>query len=132
MTNRWLISLTLLTSLSLNTFAQDAVQLEKDQKAPFTGILITNAIGNEMRSAVIERDAFAKMNESLNKIVTSQDSIISKQNQQKTILLEQNDKLALRLGDERSMGNYERIGWFVLGIVATGAAGYAIGRIQVK
>ncbi len=127
-----LLSSLITLSLSLNTFAQDAVPLESGQKAPFTGILISNPTANELRSAVVERDGLKSINSSLNITVKLQDDIIARQNHQKTLLLDQNDKLALRLGEERSVGTWEKIGWFTLGVLATAAAGYSIGQIQTR
>jgi len=126
--NRLLISLIALSLVS-NSFAQDAVVLNTGDKAPFTGILITNSQVNDLRRAVIERDGLTSINESLKRSMALQDDIIARQLTQKGILLEQNDKLAVRLGESQSMGTWERVGFVVMGIAASGVAALAFKKI---
>lgn len=93
---------------------------------PFTGILMTSDMANDLRKAVIERDAIKLQNDSLNKIVTMQDDNFLHQQNKVGILLTQNDQLAERLNESQSMNNWEKAGLVSLGIVAAlvGAYGF--------
>jgi hypothetical protein len=120
----WLIFSIL--SISINVKAQDAVMLEAGQKAPFTGILMVPSLAQDLRKAVIERDSLVVQKESYERSLALTKTITEANEKKISILLEQNDKLALRLGEERSMGNWERLGWLSIGIIATGIAAYGI------
>ena len=109
--------------------AEDAVILQKNSPAPFTGILMDNTMVNDLRRAVIERDGLTSINESLKRSMALQDDIIARQLTQKGILLEQNDKLAVRLGESQSMGTWERAGFITIGILASGVAALAFKKI---
>ena len=121
------MKLLLISSIALNvpSRAEDAVILQKNSPAPFTGILMDNTMVNDLRKASVERDGLVNLNASLTRSMTLQDDIITRQNNQKITLLDQNDKLALRLGEERSIGTWERIGFMALGIAASGMAALA-------
>jgi hypothetical protein len=121
-------SILLILATSVNTVAQDAVKLNKDDKAPFTGILVTVEALDSLRKDVIERDGLKLINQSLNNTITLQEEIISRQNNQRVMLMDQNDKLAKSLQSERSMKSWERIGLVGLGILASGAAALAFNK----
>jgi len=55
-----------------------------------------------------------------------QENIIKSHENKVNLLVEQNDKLAKSLYSERTMTTWERVGWFVLGITATGIGAYAL------
>lgn len=122
-------SILLTLSISLNSFSQEAVKLTKDQPAPFTGILITFDDANNWRKDSVERDGLKAINESLNATIKLQDDIITRQNTQKTVLLDQNDKLAMRLGEAQSLGTWEKVGFIALGIAASGVAAIAFKKV---
>lgn len=118
------LSLLIVTSLSSN--CQDAIPIKQGETAKFTGILITSELSDDLRKAVIQRDSFQAQNESLNTIIKLQDDNFLHQQKKVTILLEQNDKLALRLGEERSVGKWEKITYFALGVAAVLAGTYVV------
>ena len=51
------------------------------------------------------------------------------QNQKVNILLEQNDKLAKSLGDARSVSTFERVAWFIGGMLVTSAAVFGASKL---
>ena len=80
----------------------------------------------DVRNRLIDLDTYTKMNESLNKSLDLYKSNEELQQNKVNLLLEQNDKLAKRLGESQSLNNWERLGLFILGIAATVGAGFAI------
>lgn len=79
-----------------------------------------------VRDRLIDLETTSKINESLNKSLELYKSNEQLQQNKINLLLEQNDKLAVRLNDSQSLNNWEKFGLFVLGIVATVGAGFAI------
>jgi len=131
MTN--LSNLLMLSVLSVSpSFAQDSVLLQAQEKAPFTGILIKPETVQELRRAVIERDGLSQEKVSYERSLELYRKSDELGQKKVDLLLTQNDKLALRLGEERSMSNWQRVGWFSLGIIATGFAGYSLGKIKTS
>ena len=108
----------------------DVVYLEKDAKTPFAGFLFSEQAGKEVKVKLIERDYFEKLNESLQKQVESYSNINLRYQEEKKILLDQNDNLAKNLGAERSMGNFERALWFAGGILTTVLVLYGVSRVK--
>lgn len=119
-------------SVSLSARAQDAVGLEKGQAAPFTGVLITYKAAQDFKNTVVERDGLEEQKASYERSIEYYRKADELQQKKLDLLLLQNDKLALRLGEERSMSTWEKIGYFSLGLLATGIAGYAIGNIKTS
>lgn len=117
------------TILTTNVHAEDVVILQKDSPAPFTGLLFTQQKANELKNGLVERDGLLKINESLNKSLTLQDNIIQKKDEGITTLLDQNDRLAKSLYNERTVSDWTRAGYFILGVIITGAAFYGAQRI---
>lgn len=126
----WKILKISLISLLISNIAlsDDPTLLNKDQAAPYQGLLFSIQKANELKNTAIERDNLLKINESLNKSLSLQDDIINRQNQKVDILLNQNDKLAKSLGDERTIGSWERYGYVLLGVIMTVGAGFAINQ----
>jgi len=105
------------------------VALEAEQKAPFSGVLLTVPKANELRRNTIELEHSKKIIESLDKSIALYAAINAKQDERIKAQLEQNDVLALRLQDSRDLSSWERIGWFTLGVVGTGLAAYGVNQI---
>lgn len=107
-----------------NGLAQDAVFIEKDKTAPFSGILFTEPKAREIRLQLLERDAFIKINESLEK------SLVAVSNNQKVMeeriqaYKTDNDSLSKELRSSQSFTSWEKLIWFGLGVVATSLAVY--------
>lgn len=120
----------LIVSIPLNSFAEPAVRLNKSDPAPYTGVLLPEDTLNLMKKDIVEGELNKQIIESYKKSID-----LYKQNdilyQQKVELYSsQNDKLAESLQSERSVSNWGRIGFFLLGVLATTAAGYAITRVK--
>lgn len=79
-----------------------------------------------VRDKLIDGDTYQKLNESLSKSIELYKSNDQLQQNKINLLLEQNNKLAVRLHDSQSLNNWERFGLFLLGIAATVGAGIAI------
>lgn len=118
-----ILTLLLITSISLPTlsFADDAIVLNKDDKAPFRGILLSPRKAAELNDTELERD-------SLLRSVTLYKSNQDLYEKRTSVLLEQNDKLATQLYSARQTSDWEKVAWFGLGAVLTGLVGYGVYR----
>lgn len=83
-----------------------------------------------VRDKLIDLETTSKINESLQKSIELYKSNDQIQQNKINLLLEQNDKLAVRLHDSQSLNNWERFGLFMLGIAATVGAGLAIKKVS--
>lgn len=106
------------------------VLLENGDKAPYQGLLFPVDEANKIRGELIEKDALVEINKSLNKSLDLYKNNELIYQQQKSILLDQNDKLAKSLYEERKITNWERIGLVVLGIGITGLAIYGVKQLR--
>jgi len=124
-----------LTSLLIFAFtiqcalANQSVELDKGQLAPFPGTLLDKETANKVKNELIEKDALVKTNESLNRSIK-----LYKDNQdilgdQKDMLIKQNIELTKTLNDARDTSDWVKVGYFVLGVVVTGAAAYGASRL---
>lgn len=84
----------------------------------------------DVRNRLIDLDAQLKINDSLNKQIDLYKGVNDIQNTNLNLVMQQNDRLAKSLNDDRAMTNYERIGYFILGVVATGVAFYGLKQIS--
>lgn len=125
-----LISIILILFTAFPAFAEEAYYLEKTKPAPYTGFLFSPEKTQEIRKTYLEHENYKLINESLKSSLDFQVNIIKQKSEQLNLSMERNTVLAKELRDERSMGDLERIGWFALGIIATGVAGYGISRIK--
>tara|TARA_R110000868_G_scaffold66014_14_gene197061 strand:- start:257 stop:655 length:399 start_codon:yes stop_codon:yes gene_type:complete len=116
--------------LSNSVMAQEAAFLQEKQPAPFTGILITTDAAQKLKNAAVERDGLIEEKASYERSIELYKKADELQLKKIDILLVQNDKLALRLGESQSMNTWEKLGWLSLGIIATGIAGYSVGKIK--
>lgn len=111
-----------------NSFAQDVVELKKDEKAPFAGLLFTESKAKDIKFQLDERDSFKKMLESSNRSIDLMNSNLKLKDEQLNIVIEQNNKLAMSLRDQKDFNSWERFAWFALGVVATGFAVYGLNQ----
>jgi hypothetical protein len=100
-------------------YSQDAIPIQKDTPAPFTGVLLPPDKAQDMKNTIFEKNALKKMNDSLNITINLQDDLINRKNNQITTVLNQNDKLAKTAYEERSMSNTEKAIWFFAGTLTT-------------
>lgn len=119
--NFWTLLISLLI-LSNTVLAQDAVYLNQNDKAPFTGYLLPQEKLVELKNNTMERDTLEAQNASLNASLKLQDDIIAKKDQQLILYSNQNDKLAQTANSALSLSTWEKVGYITLGIVVTGLA----------
>ncbi len=129
---RKILFVLLTLTLNVRSNAQEAVALNQGQAAPFTGILITPKAAQDFKNTVIERDGLEDLQTSYERSIEMYKKTDELQQKKIDLLLTQNDKLAVRLGDSLSMNTWERIGWLSLGIVATGIAAYGLQQIKTS
>lgn len=108
-----------------NVYGQDSQYIEKDQKAPFAGVLFTEKKAQSIRAELLEGDKNKLLletekhrTERLGQIITLKDEEIEAYYKQNTRLLKSNDR--------SDTLNYI---WFGLGIVVTGMAVYGAGSL---
>lgn len=114
----------IIVSLISSSFAQDSVGISKGTPAPFSGILFTRQKSEQIRIELIERDQFKIFNKTLLENSDIQQKIINNQKIQVDILLKQNEKLVQQTEKSETMNNWQRVGWFGLGIISAGFAVY--------
>ncbi len=104
--------------------------LRLGEAAPFTGLLFEPSYANDLRKTIIEFDGLTAINGSLNKSLVLQEDIITHERAKVTMLLEQNDKLAVQLQKSQSMNTWEKVAWLSLGMLAVGIGAYGVHKIQ--
>jgi hypothetical protein len=125
---RWLTIL--LICLNLNNAIADVVFLDKNKPAPFSGYLFGEEEAQNARNAVIDRDRYRLLSDSLQHTVNLQSENIKLEEKRVELYKTKTDELAKELYSARTVNNWERVGWFILGIAATTAAGYAISHVS--
>lgn len=121
---RLILIICLITSGTVR--AEDTVLIEKEQKAPFAGILFSLPKANEIRGQLLERDLYKELSDSQQKTIQLYKSNNELSESKVNMLLEQNDKLSASLRSSQSLNTWECVGLFTLGILATVGAGLAI------
>lgn len=106
------------------------MRLEKGTPAPYTGVLMPDSVAIELKNAVVERDGFKLINESLTKSIDFYKENDTINDSKVQILLDRNNELAESLRDSKEFNNTQRIIWFVLGIAVTGIAVYGVKQIS--
>jgi hypothetical protein len=125
-----ILSLILISSIFIHpAFADQAIDLKQGQIAPYDGILLDKEKANKVKNELIEKDGLKQDNTSLNKQLIYYKSNEDMLNQKSDMLLKQNLEMTKSLNEARSTSNWEKIGFFVLGVVVTGAAAYGVSRI---
>lgn len=114
------ISLTIL--ISTNVYADDSVWLDKDQKAPFSGFLLPQEKIQEFRNTTIDRDTLKNLNDSYKTSLTLEKTNSGLKDNQITLLMNANDQLAKSAYTSREVSNWEKVGYFLGGILVTGLA----------
>lgn len=104
------------------SYADDAIYLNQNDKAPYSGYLLSEDKVKELRNNTIERDGLKTINDSLTKSLTLEQQNNSLKDQKVNLLLDQNDKLAKSAYADRELNTWEKVAYFVGGIVVTGLA----------
>ncbi len=119
----------ILICLSNQAFGDAAVFIQKDTPAPYSGYLFTEAAGKDLKLKLVDLEYFKALSTSLQSQVDLYSKIEVKYQEKITIVEEQNDKLAKSVYSERNMNNWERAGYFVLGVAATVFAAFAVKQV---
>ena len=96
-----------------NNCLAEATYIEKDQKAPYAGVLFSNDDALKLRSAIIDKEAAEK-------VVQLQDLNINLYKSQLDIYKEYTEKLE----KQNQRQEYEKYVWFGIGILATSLSVY--------
>ena len=116
--------------VSNTLYADQAVRLTLGQPAPYAGVLLPEEMATKMKQDLIEADYNKAIIESYKKSIDLYKANDILYAQKVELYSTQNDKLAESLQSERSVSNLGRVGFFLLGILATTAAGFAITRVK--
>lgn len=121
----------LIAATTNNALAEDSLILEKNQPAPYRGVLMPLESVQELRRNSLELDNLKLLNASLDrsiKIHLSNEEILEKKI---SILTDQNLKLHESVSSARSFSSIERIGYFALGVLVTGLTSYGIYKAAI-
>jgi len=115
----------ILLIFSINIKAEDSViSINKGESAPFTGLLFTKDSANSLRIEVLELEKQRYMVQSRDEKLDIFQSRIQLKDEEIDAFRKQNRRLVDQENSNRVAGTIERIVWFGLGIVVTGAAVY--------
>lgn len=103
-------------------YADDAIYLNQNEKAPYSGYLLPEGKIKELRNNTIERDGLKAINDNLTQQLSLEQKNNSLKDDKVNLLLEQNDKLAKAAYAERELNTWEKIAFFTGGIVISGLA----------
>lgn len=104
------------------SYADDSIFLPKGSVTPFEGFLIPQTKVQELYNNTLERDTFKSLNDSLKTSLSLEQSNSSIKDQKIKLLLDQNDQLAKTAYNARELSNWEKVGFFLGGIIVTGLA----------
>lgn len=109
---RTILTIILISNLS---YAQDAVFINKDDKAPFSGNLLTVEQTKKLYDDSLDKSSLQKQLDLEQKNSTLKDQKVD-------ILLNQNLKLIEANNTDHTLNNWEKAAYFVGGMVAVGLA----------
>ena len=119
----------MLSILSTNSKAEDAVYVQKDERAPFSGVLTTVEHSKVIATRLIEGDTYKALTESYQKTLELYKSNGELSEKKVNILLEQNDKLSEQLKSSQSLNDFQKALLFGIGVVTTIGAGLLVHEI---
>lgn len=105
----------ILTLISNIAFAQNAVFINKDDKAPFSGDLLTTDQVKSLYNDSLEKSSLQKQLD----LTNSNNQLLT---QEKQILLDQNKSLISTATQDHTLNSWEKVGYFLGGIVITALA----------
>jgi len=123
---KYILILLLIFSTTANIKAQDAIYIEKNQPAPFSGILFTESKARQFRSDLLESDKVVLRLESEQFKSQNLSTIIQLKDGEIELYAKQNQRL---IKAEQTSNTMQYI-WFGLGVLATGAAVYGAGALS--
>jgi hypothetical protein len=120
-----LVSLLLIGSTTVSN-AQDSVFVEKNQAAPFSGILFTEKKAQQIRGELLEGDKTKLQLETEKNRSERLGQIIQLKDEEIELYHKQNERLVKANGRSDTMQYI----WFGLGVLATGMAVYGAGALS--
>lgn len=122
--------MSLLLIFSTTVRGNDVVSIKKGEVAPFSGALFTEKRANEIRIELLELDKQRYMVKSRDEKLEVFQARIQLKNEEIESFRDQNVRLIDQNRTNKSVGTIERMVWFGLGILATGAAVYGAGSLS--
>ena len=116
--------------ITSNCFATEAVNLKKDERAPFEGVLFPFELAQKTRYQLLECDIKKELIASYDKSIRLYKENETYYDNKVNILLKQNDELSKALTESKTSSDLTKILWFGLGVVATGLAVYGAKQIS--
>ena len=107
----------------------NVVSIKKGEIAPFTGILFTEQKADDVRRQILELEKQRYLVQSRDEKLDIFQVRFELKDEQIELFRQQNDRLVKQNQTNRSVGSIERMVWFGLGILATGAAVYGAGSL---
>ena len=108
------------------------IRLDKGTPAPYSGVLMPNSVALDLRNAVVDRDGYKLINDSLTRSLDFYKSDQKISADEVNILTTRNTDLATTLKSSQDSLDTTRVIWFVLGIAVTGLAVYGVKNISNK
>ncbi len=127
-----MIKLVLLLSIMLNfsiARCDDVLPLKKGDITPKDGLLFPYDKANDIKRKLIELEDLKSINTSYQKSIDLYKNNQDLYSKQVTILLDQNKKLLDSEQAISQLSTYEKIGYFALGVLATGSSFYVASQI---
>ena len=118
-----LVMLSLIFSTTIK--ANDVVYIQKDEKAPFSGILFSESKAKEIRSDLLEADKVKLQLQSSEFKYNNIQRIVELKNEEIELYEIQNKRL-IQASQSTELSNYV---WFGLGVLATGLSVFAAGSL---
>lgn len=112
-------------SIAANSQTIDSIYIEQDTRAPFSGILFTEAKASHLRFEILELDKSRIQLETERNRTDRLNQIIDLKDEEIELYQKQNTRL-LKANDRSDTLNYV---WFGLGVLATGMAVYGAGAL---
>lgn len=110
--------------------SDEVILLNKDQTAPYTGFLFPREKALEFRKIDIENDELKIVNASFSRSIDIFKKNEDLSEKKVNILLERNDVLAKDLTDARTLTDWQKIGYFVGGVVLTGVSVWGASQLR--
>lgn len=117
-----IVILSLFNFIGSTSYAEESIYLNQGQTAPYSGFLLPKEKVQELYNNTTERDFYKNTNDSLKKSIDLEQSNNNIKDQKIKLLLDQNDQLAKTAYNARELSNWEKIGYFLGGIIVTSLA----------
>lgn len=116
--------------LSQNVKADTSQVITKGSPAPYNGLILDEEKANKVHGQLLERDLYQELSDSQQKTINLYKSNQTLEDTQIKTLTDQNDKLSEAVKSAQGMSEFEKIGLFALGVVATIGAGLAVQHLS--